>query len=420
MDAKHTEAQKDTLLTYIDLFAGAGGLSEGFIRNGFLPIAHVEMDKDACLTLQTRLAFHYLKKHNKLHLYLAYLQKQITREELYEEVPKELLASVVNETISEKTLPSIFSTIDTLCGNQTVDVIIGGPPCQAYSLIGRAADKNKMRNDPRKFLYKHYATFLERYKPKMFVFENVPGLLSSGGGKYLQDMIALFETLGYTVQYKEQNAATFGVVQSRRRIIILGWKQELNISYPDFKPNPIEKKVQYVLEDLPHLHAGEIIDVAYYTTEKAGDYLKNAGIRNGLAFTTQHITRPHNDSDLKIYQMVIDEWKHTGNNLKYSNVPEMNRTQKNIDAFLDRFKVVKDDTISHTMIAHIAKDGHHYIHPDKKQLRSISVREAARIQSFPDDYFFESSRTAAFKQIGNAVPPLMASKIAQKIKKLLR
>jgi DNA (cytosine-5)-methyltransferase 1 len=406
--------------TYIDLFAGAGGLSEGFIRNGFLPIAHVEMDKDACLTLQTRLAFHYLKKHNKLHLYLAYLQKQITREELYEEVPKELLASVVNETISEKTLPSIFSTIDTLCGNQTVDVIIGGPPCQAYSLIGRAADKNKMRNDPRKFLYKHYATFLERYKPKMFVFENVPGLISSDGGKYLKDMIALFETLGYTVQYKEQNAATFGVVQSRRRIIILGWKQELNISYPDFKPNPIEKKVQYVLEDLPHLHAGETMDIAYYTTEKAGDYLNHAGIRNGLAFTTQHIARPHNLHDKNIYLRAIELWEKKRKRLKYNELPDSWQTHENIESFLDRFKVVAAELeASHTLVAHISKDGHYYIHPDKDQLRSLTVREAARIQSFPDDYYFEGTRTTAFKQIGNAVPPLMAEEIAKRIKELV-
>ena len=374
------------------------------------------MEKDACLTLKTRLAYHYLKQRGQLDVYLSYLKKEILREELYEKIPKELIDSVLNETISEKTLSSLFATIDSLRGMQHVDVIIGGPPCQAYSTIGRSTDKNKMKWDPRKFLYRLYAKFIEKYQPNIFVFENVPGLLSSGGGKYLKDMLKVFTDLDYTVEYNEQNASKFGVVQNRRRIIIIGWKKELNFSYPDFGTNDITKKVSDVFLDLPELSAGESHNIAYYTTTP-NEYLQRAGIRNGVDFTTQHIARPHNVNDKKIYKKVIELWNEKQQRLKYTDLPKSLQTHHNKDSFLDRFKVVASELeASHTLVAHIAKDGHYYIHPDLKQLRSLTVRESARIQSFPDDYYFEGTRTTAFKQIGNAVPPLMAEKIALKIK----
>src|SRR6185436_4554924 len=127
----------------------------------------------------------------------------------------------------------------------------------------------------------------------------------------------------------------------------------------------------------------------------------------------------HNERDLEIYAIAIDKWIHGKERLKYDKLPRRLQTHNKKDIFLDRFKVVDPAGHSHTVVAHIAKDGHYYIFPDLKQVRSISVREAARIQSFPDDYFFEGGRTAAFKQIGNAVPPLMAGSIAKKIKELL-
>ena len=161
------------------------------------------------------------------------------------------------------------------------------------------------------------------------------------------------------------------------------------------------------------------MDIAYYIAEPS-EYLKQAGIRNGIDFTTQHIARPHTDQDKKIYEIAINMWNDEKKRLKYTDLPAKLRSHNNLEAFLDRFKVVAPDLeASHTLVAHIAKDGHYYIHPDAKQLRSITVREAARIQSFPDDYFFEGSRTSMFKQIGNAVPPLMAEKIAGKIRSLI-
>ena len=142
-------------------------------------------------------------------------------------------------------------------------------------------------------------------------------------------------------------------------------------------------------------------------------------IRNGIDFTTQHVARFNNERDLEIYRIAIDLWVNKRKRLSYSNLPSELKTHKNETAFLNRFQVVDPKGVCHTVVAHISADGHYYIYPDLKQVRSISVREAARIQSFPDDFFFEGGRTAAFKQIGNAVPPLMAEGIAMKIKEML-
>ncbi len=156
----------------IDLFAGAGGLSEGFRRNNFNIIAHVEMDKDASNTLRTREAYYYCKTNNKLDLYINYITQKISREEFYSQIPNEVLNKVINEEISYKTLETIFSQIDNTLKNDKIIGIIGGPPCQAYSIAGRSRKKDKMENDPRNYLYLYYLEFLKKYQPKFFVFEN--------------------------------------------------------------------------------------------------------------------------------------------------------------------------------------------------------------------------------------------------------
>lgn len=403
-------------LTFIDLFAGAGGLAEGFIRAGYKPIAFVEKDYNSCLTIKTRLSYHYCKTKSDFNYYIAYLKKIITREELYELIPEEILNSVINKVIGSRTVESIFKKIDKLKQGETVDLIIGGPPCQAYSLSGRAADGNGMKGDRRNFLYKYYGKFLQKYQPKLFVFENVPGLYTANDGKYYNNMKKYFEELGYKSEDKILNAADFGVLQRRKRIIVIGWKKELEFSYPAFDKIECDWTVKDLFYDLPSLNAGETQNVVLYINDGNG-YLNKYEIRNGIDFTTQHITRPHNKKDLTIYKMAIEKLENEGKRLRNDEIPEDVRTQKNTTSFLDRFKVVNKDSVSHTLIAHIAKDGHHFIHPDVNQLRSISVREAARIQSFPDDYFFEGSRTNAFTQIGNAVPPLLSMTLANGIKK---
>lgn len=185
-------------LTFIDVFAGAGGLAEGFVINGFKPMAHIEMNKAACDTLITRLSYYYLKLNNKLDLYFDYLRGKIDREKLLSFIPESIKKSVINETITNENIDNIFSYIETeLNPKKTpVDVLVGGPPCQAYSLVGRAVTGKKIQNDPRNFLYKLYVRFLERFKPKVFVFENVQGLLSANNGIYLANLKKVLKTQG--------------------------------------------------------------------------------------------------------------------------------------------------------------------------------------------------------------------------------
>jgi len=396
-------------LNYIDLFAGAGGLSEGFIRAGFKPIAHVEMNKDACDTLRTRSAFHWMKENNK-KVYYDYLKlDNKVKTDLWNEVPDNVIDSVINKEISDNTREEIFKLIDEKLENIKVDLIIGGPPCQAYSVVGRARDPKNMEDDPRNHLYKYYVKFLEKYNPSMFVFENVPGILSAKNGHYLDLIFEAVRKAGYELEKKVLNAKNFGVLQDRKRVIIIGWRKKLKLEYPKFEEEESNYEIlKDLFSDLKPLNNGEgIMNATKYFTSPT-EYLEKSGIRNGLDFVTQHLARPNNDNDLEIYRIAVDEWSF-GKRLDYSKLPKRLIKHNNVDTFTNRFQVVNGRGVSHTVVAHIAMDGHYYIHPDKNQNRSITIREAARIQSFPDDYFFEGSRTAAFKQIGNAVPPLMAA-----------
>ncbi len=403
-------------LNYIDLFAGAGGLSEGFIRHGFNPVAHVEMNGYACETLRTRVAYHHLKETDQLDTYIKYLKKEIDRKTLWDSIPKSKINSVIHSEISTKTIKNIFSQIDEQTKNKKVDVIIGGPPCQAYSVVGRARDPQNMENDPRNFLYKLYIKFLEKYKPKMFVFENVPGILSAKNGEHFLKIQKAISRAGYEFDFKVLNARDFRVLQDRKRVILIGWKKGFKFSYPEFPK--LDNKYQVMKDlfsDLPTLKHGTGEDYTFYK-KPINEYLEKSHIRNGLDFTTLHVARPHNERDLEIYRRAITSWVENKKRLNYAELPKHLQTHKNTTSFLNRFQVVDPYTVSHTVVAHISCDGHYYIYPDLKQIRSISVREAARIQSFPDDFYFEGGRTASFKQIGNAVPPLMAEFIAEKIK----
>ena len=401
-------------MRFIDLFAGAGGFAEGFKRAGFEPVAHVEIDSAACFTLKTRLSYHYLKENNKLDIYIKYLKGEISRDQLFSAIPSHIPESVINMSIGDENNSKIFWIIEKLNSQKDIDIIVGGPPCQAYSVAGRSADKDRKRYDHRNYLYKQYARFLAEFRPKLFVFENVPGLYTASDGTYYKNLIKYFKRIGYQVEDKIIDAADFGVIQKRKRVIIIGWRKDVIFSYPDFEKLDNQWTVNSLLLDLPFLRNGDVRNQAKYRT-KTNDYLEKFQIRNGVDFVTQNITRPHNKRDLEIYKRAIVLWEKENKRLKNSEIPEHIRTQNNVTSFLDRFKIVAPNNLSHTVIAHIAKDGHYYIHPDKNQLRSLSVREAARIQSFPDDYFFEGSRTSAFKQIGNAVPPLMAESIAKKL-----
>ncbi|MBS9461032.1 DNA cytosine methyltransferase [Flagellimonas sp. 389] len=407
-------------LNFIDLFSGAGGLSEGFIKAGFKPIAHVEIDKKACDTLETRLIYHKLNSENRTEKYYDYISEKMTREEFIKCFGNsELSDSVINISIGGDNNKIIFEKIDKLVNGKRIDLIVGGPPCQAYSLVGRSRDKDGMKNDPRNFLYKEYAKFLKKYEPKVFVFENVMGLITAEKGSYFKNMQAYFKRIGYELDYTIQKSEHFGVLQKRRRIILIGWQKGTDFKYPKFDILNEEFTISQILSDLKKIKAGDQKNVTKYA-KPTTTYLEKFELRNGVDFVTQHIARPHNERDLNIYKIAINKWLKKSERLKYPDLPTELKTHKNETSFVDRYKVVDINGLSHTMVAHIAKDGHHYIYPDNKQIRSISVREAARIQSFPDDFFFEGGRSAAFRQIGNAVPPLMAKEIAKQIKAQLK
>ena len=421
--------------TFIDLFAGAGGLSEGFVRAGFTPIAHIEMDKYACDTLRTRAAFHYLESENRLDIYEDYLLHKKDGDNgqaLWKQVPSSVIDSVINATIGASTIDDIFARVDALKGSSEVDMIIGGPPCQAYSIVGRSRMGKDVEKDPRNELYKYYVKFIDKYKPKMFVFENVLGIFTAKNGEPLKDLKALIHSIGYDMDLKVQNASEHGVLQKRQRVIIVGWKvdnnKKTNYSYPVLeKETNMYAVMKDLFADLPTRKAGEgtLTGAVHYTIPlDKMIYLKESAIRSEkFSFTTQHIARPQNANDREIYCMAVKQWAENGKQLDYSKLPEKLQTHKNKKSFLDRYSVVDPNGCSHTVVAHISKDGHYYIYPTPNptvdNVRSITVREAARLQSFPDDYFFEGSRGAAFRQIGNAVPVVLAYKIAKEIIKQL-
>ena len=268
-----------------------------------------------------------------------------------------------------------------------------------------------MEEDPRNYLYKLYARFLTRYQPRMFVFENVIGIASANGGVTWKNIQKYLKHVGYDIECREQNAHTFGVLQNRRRMIIVGWRKGSGLKYPDFLNIQTNAVVNDLFKDLPVLHPGESADK--YSRAKASKYVTDNCIRMSDDVLTHHNCRPNIKRDTQIYQKAIKLWNNGHKRLDYNDLPEKLKTHKNRRSFIDRFKVVEgDEPCCHTILAHLSRDGHYFIHPDINQHRSITVREAARIQSFPDNYFFEGARTSQFMQIGNAVPPMMAKGIA--------
>ena len=411
-------------LNFIDLFAGGGGLSEGFVQEGYEPVAHVEADIAACNTLRTRIAYHWLRDAGREDTYADYLAGEIGREQMYAEVPPCAMQSIINDEIRPDTLMRIYSKIDSLLKGRELDVLVGGPPCQSYSVVGRSRDPDRMVEDKRNYLFECYAEFLRKYLPKRFVFENVMGLLSakdSDGQSYFDAMRRLFRQIGYETEYATLWAKNYGVLQNRKRVVLVGWRIGTGGTYPEPEKWMPDVTVDEVFRDLPPLGAGEGTVRPCRLLSHESLWQESAGVRSTAA-VTWHVARPHTDRDLEIYRIAVRQWNERNSRLRYGSLPSHLKTHRNGNFFTDRFKVVAGDLpFSQTVMAHICKDGHYYIHPDIEQNRSITPREAARLQTFPDDYFFEGAgvrpaRTEAFRQIGNAVPVLLSRRIAAKMK----
>lgn len=443
-------------MTYhvIDLFSGGGGLTEGFAQEGYDFIAHIEKDPWACETLRTRACYHWLKQQTKLDVYNNYLTKTqsvrknaILKNDLiysqYPELYELVMTRIINKTfgnprqnqesISSRDAINYISNITRQNQTSRISVVIGGPPCQAYSLIGRGRMKEKASEDDRNFLFKYYLEIVKEFQPALFVFENVPGLISAQKGQLIQAIREEFDNIGYGFasgpnDSDRQNiidCRDYGVYQTRKRLIFFGYRKAdypHGFKYPDFhmyfEPQEEPATTYNALSDLPPLKVQEGADF-WFGEYGPNKYISNyqAMLREGSPGVLNHFARPHRYEDLQIYGMQI-EASQRGSKISYSQLPESLQFHKNgkKKVFEDRFRVHGKDEVPHTIVAHITKDGHYNIHPDPNQLRSLTVREAARIQSFPDNYFFEGPRTAQFVQVGNAVPPSLARIIAKAVR----
>lgn len=395
--------------TFIDLFAGCGGLSEGFYRQGFRALAHVEIDHYACETLRTRMR-HYGYRH--------------ADEEVIEH-------DITSEDIIER--------IERATHGRPVDVIIGGPPCQAYSTAGRVRDGEGMAKDPRNYLFESYVRILEHFEPKFFVFENVTGLLSArvDGGLIFPRVI---HALGNRYKVIDDpailvhNTANYGVPQIRKRVIIMGVRNNIDekgaidlynaVRKTHYDPEMPEDQrrglqrfvdVHDALSDLPPVEPGQDASSEAFDYPCNNAFLRRIG-QPGIHPLMDHIARNHNEMDRERFRVMIEHHWSFG---------EMRRRRPDLEheharVFDNSYVVQWWDLPSKTILAHIHKDGFQFIHPDYDQARTFTVREAARIQSFPDDFYFAGSRGEKYKQIGNAVPVLFAEALAKAIKQNLR
>ncbi|MBR3098440.1 MAG: DNA cytosine methyltransferase [Clostridia bacterium] len=404
------------MLNSIELFAGCGGLLDGFEQSGhYNLLAAVEWEEAPCENLRHRLK----DKWNMEDADNRVLRFDIQRTE-------ELIQGWKDD-------PEYGSGLglDNLIQGKRVDVIAGGPPCQAYSIAGRVRDENGMRDDYRNYLFESYLKVVNHYRPKAFLFENVPGILTAkpgNGERLIIDIIhEEFEKAGYCVLSDLSKAVVdmteYGVPQNRSRIIIVGLSRDeygdrceemLECYYKKHLASyKVEKKatVRQAIGDLPGLYP--LGKTEKYNGKSISHSLPDPWVDN-------HVARWQSDRDIKIFRM-LEEDVQSGQN-KYVSIEALKRLYTEMTgktSNVHKYHVIRWDEPSNLIPAHLYKDGLRHIHPDPKQARSITVREAARLQTFPDDYVFYGSNVVTFKMIGNAVPPLFAKKAALALSKLL-
>lgn len=404
------------MLNTIDLFVGCGGLSEGFEQSRkYKMIGAVEWEPSPVKELRNHLKNRWGIQDSEERV----LQFDIQRTE-------ELFNGWKDKKFGES------KGLDALVGKRQLDVIIGGPPCQAYSVAGRIRDEHGMREDYRNYLFESYLKVVQHYKPRVFVFENVPGILSAKPGDGSVRIIDLiqkaFADAGYAVLPDLSNAiidmTEYGVPQNRKRIIILGVSKEhygdkaeamVEKFYSSYLPEyKIEKKatVRDAIGDLPKLRP--LDEPISYLGRKLSHSVSDPLI-NG------HISRFHNKRDIELFKFLEEDI--ASGRMKYTSAKSLKTLYTKLTgktSNVHKYYVLRWDEPSNLIPAHLFKDGLRHIHPDPEQARTITVREAARLQTFPDNYYFNCSQTDAFKMIGNAVPPLFAKKVAYAIYHLIQ
>ena len=367
----------------LDLFAGAGGFSLGFHAAGFQTVAAVDQNGLAVETL----------KANFESKGTAVLQRDLS---IY--TPKKLIRDLKRDGHTTK-----------------FDVIIGGPPCQGWSSVGRGklrslvkdADGKRLVNDPRNRLYKRFLGFVRYFKPKVFVMENVSGMLSHNGKNFAEIIAHQFHLLGYRVTWGLANAADYGVPQSRRRLIFVGVRKNLRTTFRFPSARTKRVTLREAIGDLPIIRNGsKMWRRPYKPKGRIGSFASLMRKRADARFIYDHVCRTQNSQDLEAFRLLREGGK-------YVELPARLKRYRD-DIFRDKYRKLRWDDISGCVTAHLSRDCYTHIHPS--QARTISVREAARIQSFPDSFHFSGSMGDKFRLIGNAVPPLMAEAIAKALK----
>lgn len=489
------------MIPVIDVFAGPGGLNEGFSsvttaagEPAFRTVASIEMETSAVQTLRFRSAMRHARAEESGSAQVAlknFLSKKISLAELLEDSGFKVAYEKAKREVHQFELgPESRGESDEIIRQALAPyngpwVLIGGPPCQAYSLAGRSRRVHDLdfEDDHKHFLYKEYLNIIQQHRPTVFVMENVKGLLSSvNRGVQMVDLIRSdLEQPAYDLAYDLYSMVSgdtgvkpsakdflirsedYGIPQKRHRIIIVGVRKDSHIPAPQaLDPKPIVT-VGDAINDLPELRSSlsRSVDPSgnlwNQIRQEVAQLLKNEGIefntkeklstssdsqpsgklenasksaREFMDFIRpneradlplwNHHARGHMSQDLVRYGVLSALSRERGKSLKIRELdPSLWPAHKNITAeivpFADRFRVQVHTQPSTTVVSHIAKDGHYYIHPDPSQMRSLTVREAARIQTFPDDYIFLGNRTQQFTQVGNAVPPLLAKAIGGRI-----
>ena len=399
----------------IDLFAGCGGLLDGFLATElYETVASVEWEKAPTNTLKNRLNQKWGIKNTDESVIRFDIQRI-----------EELFSGFVNDAEYGSN-----QGLDTLVGEKSIDGIIGGPPCQSYSVAGRIRDKDKMKEDYRNYLFEYYLKIVDQYKPNFFIFENVPGMLSAmPDGTPITDLIKRdISEKGYEiVEDIKKNAiidtSDYGVPQKRKRVILLGLNKE------KFKGKDIQKILIEFYDEILPKYKSEKKSVFDAIHDLPACYpLEDIQINNGRRYShsipeadiTWHIPRFQNKRDIEIFKILskdieIEEYKYTDSKI----LREMYNKATGSDTQVHKYHVLKKDNPSTTILAHLYKDGLRFIHYDSKQARTITVREAARLQSFDDDFEFIGTMGDAFKMIGNAVPPKFSNALGKAVFKFL-
>lgn len=378
-------------LTVVDLFCGCGGASLGFAQAGFQIQLAVDSDPWAVATF--RLNHPELPEERVICKDLSELEEPRARQEFRER-------------------------LTSLLGGRRVNVVVGGPPCQGFSLVGtRGRGTARAHRPGRRFiddegnrLYRYFLMIVDWLQPDFCVMENVPAMIQIGQGVVMRQVLQDLRQIGYTgPRPRVHDCFRYGVPQTRRRALFLAGRAMFGDLHVQAIASPV---LGDAIRDLPALEPGTGAEVVLRTTDPTSEYARR--LAAGTLLIHNHVARPHQASDIKLYGLLRPGERIEDRPDLRDNRDLMKYQTK---TFKDKYRRQDYGRPSSTIVAHLQKDGNMFIHPE--QARTFTVREAARIQSFPDDYIFCGTRTHQFRQVGNAIPPLFMRRVARYLASLL-